>query len=244
MEVSPFALEVFHPKLEVLETVQELGITIIADSPLSHGLMTGQYKSMDDFGGHDFRFSKENFPQILGLISQIKGIAMCHNATPGQAILAWLLAQGNNFGTKKIIFGKDYLGEAALPLDDWFTSPSPDEKDRVYAFDAGNMVFSVPLLSMCANMPLMGTTEGVGTICSSHTCADALAFQDDGLSESEASEDRDSDYKEAEDEDTFPALPNPHPIPPSGSAAEFQKPLSPLINSVHYFPSISTMHET
>lgn len=47
-----------------------------------------------------------------------------------------------SFGIK-IIFGKDYLGEAALPLDDWFTSPSPDEKDRVYAFDAGNMVSAV-----------------------------------------------------------------------------------------------------
>jgi phosphatidylserine decarboxylase len=46
----------------------------------------------------------------------------------------------------KDYLGKDYLGEAALPLDDWFTSPSPDEKDRAYAFDdAGNTVSAVVL---------------------------------------------------------------------------------------------------
>jgi hypothetical protein len=52
------------------------------------------------------RFSNENFPKILDVVSQIKAIATRHNATAGQTTLAWILAQGDNFlvipGTKKI----------------------------------------------------------------------------------------------------------------------------------------------
>lgn len=45
MEVSPFSLEVFNPKLEILKTARELGVTIVAYSPLGRGLLTGQYVS-------------------------------------------------------------------------------------------------------------------------------------------------------------------------------------------------------
>jgi aryl-alcohol dehydrogenase-like predicted oxidoreductase len=45
MEVSPFALEVFDPKTAVLKTARELGVTIVAYSPLGRGLLTGQYVS-------------------------------------------------------------------------------------------------------------------------------------------------------------------------------------------------------
>jgi aryl-alcohol dehydrogenase-like predicted oxidoreductase len=43
MEVSPFVLDVFDPKLAILETARELGVTIVAYSPLGRGLVTGQY---------------------------------------------------------------------------------------------------------------------------------------------------------------------------------------------------------
>jgi aryl-alcohol dehydrogenase-like predicted oxidoreductase len=46
MEVSPFALEIFDPKLELLHTARELGVTIVAYSPLGRGLLTGQYVSL------------------------------------------------------------------------------------------------------------------------------------------------------------------------------------------------------
>jgi aryl-alcohol dehydrogenase-like predicted oxidoreductase len=52
------------------------------------------------------RFSSQNFPKILDIVSQIKDIAASHGATSGQATLAWVLAQGEDFvaipGTKKI----------------------------------------------------------------------------------------------------------------------------------------------
>lgn len=46
MEVSPLSLEVFDPKLALLETARELGVAIVAYSPLGRGLITGQYVSL------------------------------------------------------------------------------------------------------------------------------------------------------------------------------------------------------
>ncbi|KAF8237320.1 hypothetical protein L208DRAFT_1356433 [Tricholoma matsutake] len=57
----------------------------------------------------------------------------------------------------KDYLGKDYLGEAALPLDEWFTTPTPD---GAFSFDdAANTVFSVPLLSTRANTPPTGAVQ-------------------------------------------------------------------------------------
>ncbi|KZT07924.1 Aldo/keto reductase [Laetiporus sulphureus 93-53] len=92
-----------HP-ITALQTARELGITIIAYSPLRRGLLTGQYKSLDDFDEDDFRRtvprqhvltdnSKENLPSILKLANRLKQIGARHNATAGQIALAWLLAQ-------------------------------------------------------------------------------------------------------------------------------------------------------
>lgn len=43
MEYSPFTLDIEDPKLNVLATARELGITVVAYSPLGRGLLTGQY---------------------------------------------------------------------------------------------------------------------------------------------------------------------------------------------------------
>lgn len=70
----------------------------------------------EDFGEDDFRrriprFSKENFPNILKLVGDLKKIGEKHGATAGQVALAWILSQGDDFipipGTKsvKVRFG-------------------------------------------------------------------------------------------------------------------------------------------
>lgn len=43
VEYSPFTLEIEDPKIGLLKIARELGITIIAYSPLGRGLLTGQY---------------------------------------------------------------------------------------------------------------------------------------------------------------------------------------------------------
>ena len=52
------------------------------------------------------RYSKENFPKLLELVSRIEEVGKKHQASASQVTLAWILAQGSDFavipGTKKI----------------------------------------------------------------------------------------------------------------------------------------------
>jgi len=54
-EYSPFALEIEDPAIGVLSTCRELGIAIVAYSPLGRGLLTGTFKSPNDFAANDSR---------------------------------------------------------------------------------------------------------------------------------------------------------------------------------------------
>lgn len=49
VEYSPFTLDIEDPKIDLLRTARELGVTIIAYSPLGRGLLTGQYVSTSKF---------------------------------------------------------------------------------------------------------------------------------------------------------------------------------------------------
>ncbi|KAL0576633.1 Aldo-keto reductase str7 [Marasmius crinis-equi] len=125
MEYSPLVLFIEDEKMAILKTARELGVTVVAYSPLARGLITGQYKSPDDFEQDDFRrlvpkYSAENFPKILDLVKRIEGVASKHNATPGQAALAWILAQGDDFvvipGTKKVKYLQENMGAEKVKL--------------------------------------------------------------------------------------------------------------------------------
>ncbi|CCM02737.1 uncharacterized protein FIBRA_04844 [Fibroporia radiculosa] len=133
VEYSPFTLEIEDEKIALLTTARELGVAIVAYSPLGRGMLTGQYKSPDDFEDGDFRkmiprFSKENFPNVLKLVDGLKQIGAKHNATPGQVSLAWLLAQGEDIipipGTSNIARFKENIGSVQVTL-------TPDELREV-----------------------------------------------------------------------------------------------------------------
>jgi aryl-alcohol dehydrogenase-like predicted oxidoreductase len=98
MEYSPFALEIESEQTDLLKTARELGVKIIAYSPLGRGFLTNTIKSRDDFADGDARrnhrrFSEQNFGQNLKLVSTLSAIAERKRATPGQLVLAWVLAQ-------------------------------------------------------------------------------------------------------------------------------------------------------
>ncbi|EIN08934.1 Aldo/keto reductase [Punctularia strigosozonata HHB-11173 SS5] len=125
LEYSPFELGIEDPKIGILAAARELGVTVFAYSPLGRGILTGQYKSVDDFAPTDLRrmlprFSKENFPNILKLVDGIQSIAKKYSATPGQVALAWLLAQGEDIipipGTTKIANLDENLAALNLKL--------------------------------------------------------------------------------------------------------------------------------
>ncbi|EJD05613.1 Aldo/keto reductase [Fomitiporia mediterranea MF3/22] len=125
VEYSPFTLDIEFPEVNLLKTARELGVTIVAYSPLGRGLLTGQYKSPDDFEEDDFRrtiprYSKENFPNILSLVSSIQKIGDKYGASSGQVALAWLLAQGEDVvaipGTTRIKALKENIDAANVKL--------------------------------------------------------------------------------------------------------------------------------
>ncbi|KAJ7469720.1 NADP-dependent oxidoreductase domain-containing protein [Mycena latifolia] len=126
VEYSPFTLDIEDPKINLLATARELGVKIVAYSPLGRGLLTGQYKSPDDFDATDFRriiarYSAENFPNILKIADGLKAIGVKYNgASGGQVALAWLLAQGDDVipipGTKKIKYLNENIAAGALTL--------------------------------------------------------------------------------------------------------------------------------
>lgn len=101
VEYSPFALDIESKQIDLLRTCRELGVAVVAYSPLARGMLTGTIKSPDDFEEDDFRrfaprFSKENFPKNLKLVDRITEVAKAKGVTPGQLTLAWLLAQGED----------------------------------------------------------------------------------------------------------------------------------------------------
>jgi aryl-alcohol dehydrogenase-like predicted oxidoreductase len=115
------------PEDELLATLRELGIGLVAYSPLGRGLLSGQVKSPDDFGEDDFRrnhprFREENFARNLELVERVRQLADDIGVTSGQLAIAWVLAQGDDVvaipGTKR----RRYLEENAGALDVRLTS--------------------------------------------------------------------------------------------------------------------------
>ena len=106
---------------EVLPVLRELGIGLVAYSPLSRGFLTGQIRKFDDLAHDDFRrlsprFQGANFEKNLELVRRVESIAAQKNCTPAQLALAWVLAQGSDVvpipGTKR----RTYLEENAAAL--------------------------------------------------------------------------------------------------------------------------------
>lgn len=101
MEYSPFAMEIESNETNLLATARELGVALVAYSPLGRGFISGKYKSPDDFEDGDFRkmtprYSKENFPKNLELVDKFQELASKKKCRSGQLCLAWLLAQGDD----------------------------------------------------------------------------------------------------------------------------------------------------
>ncbi|MBC7795765.1 MAG: aldo/keto reductase [Pyrinomonadaceae bacterium] len=109
----------------VLETCRELGISLVAYSPLGRGFLTGEIKRFEDLAEDDYRrhaprFQGENFDKNLELVEKIKGIAVSKNCTPSQLAIAWTLAKGDDIlpipGTKRRKYLEDNIGAVDLVL--------------------------------------------------------------------------------------------------------------------------------
>lgn len=84
---------------DVLKTAQNLGVTILAYSPLDQGLLTGKYTfdNADVTGARkiDPRFSTNGLKKIEPVIDHLKQLSEKYQKTISQVSLNWLIAQGN-----------------------------------------------------------------------------------------------------------------------------------------------------
>ncbi|KAJ6524538.1 Aldo/keto reductase [Mycena capillaripes] len=123
MEYSPFELSIESSGL--LDAANELGVAVVPYSPLGRGLITGRYRSLDDFEAGDLRrllprFSSENFPKNLALVAHFEALGAKYRASSSQIALAWILAQHPNFvpipGTRAVARLEENAHSAEITL--------------------------------------------------------------------------------------------------------------------------------
>ncbi|KAF2833939.1 Aldo/keto reductase [Ophiobolus disseminans] len=154
VEYSPFALEI-EKQIDLLKTCRELGVAVVAYSPLSRGMLTGAIKGPEDFDAGDFRnfaprFSKENFPKNLKLVEQLSSVAKNKGCTPAQLTLAWLLAQGQDIfpipGTTRVERLKENLGAFDVSLSE---QGEKDIRKMVEEADVGGARYPEAFMAHC-----------------------------------------------------------------------------------------------
>jgi aryl-alcohol dehydrogenase-like predicted oxidoreductase len=112
---------------QILPTLEELGIGLVAYSPLGRGFLSGRFASPeeldeDDFRRHGPRFTGENLRENLKLAERVKELAAEKGVTPAQLALAWVLHRGRHIvpipGTKRVSYLEENLAAADIELTD------------------------------------------------------------------------------------------------------------------------------
>jgi aryl-alcohol dehydrogenase-like predicted oxidoreductase len=111
----------------VLPVLRELGIGLVAYSPLGRGFLTGAISSIDQLEEDDYRrtsprFAGDNFARNLALVETIGALAADKGVTPAQLALAWVLSRWDGIvpipGTKKRTRLEENAGALDVVLSD------------------------------------------------------------------------------------------------------------------------------
>jgi aryl-alcohol dehydrogenase-like predicted oxidoreductase len=128
--------------LGILAAARQLGVALVAYSPLGRGFLTAAFNSIDDIPPDDYRrnsprFQGENFERNREQVKKIEALAAERGVTPAQLALAWVLAQGNDIvpipGTKR----RRYLEENAAAVDLRLTAKELKELNAAFDSVAG-----------------------------------------------------------------------------------------------------------
>jgi len=95
---SEYSLFYRDPEVDLLPTLEELGIGFVPFSPLGAGFLTGTMNADTRFDSSDFRsrvprLAPEALEANMALVDLLQGVASAKGATPAQVALAWLLAK-------------------------------------------------------------------------------------------------------------------------------------------------------
>jgi aryl-alcohol dehydrogenase-like predicted oxidoreductase len=127
----------------VMPTLRELGIGLVAYSPLGRGFLSGRFTSPDeleenDFRRHQPRWQGENLERNQRLVAKVREIAEEKGCAPGQLALAWVLARGDDIvpipGTKR----RRYLEENVAAADIELTAQELERIDAEIPQAAGD----------------------------------------------------------------------------------------------------------
>ncbi len=130
-------------ELTVMDTLRELGVGLVAYSPLGRGFLTGRFKSLADLPSGDWRqssprFQGENFMRNLELVAKVKQIAEQKHCTPAQLALAWVLSRGDEVvpipGTTNIRHLDENIG--ALDVLSRLSASDLEELEAVFPLGA------------------------------------------------------------------------------------------------------------
>ncbi len=122
---SEYSIWTRTPELGLIQACKELGAAFVPFSPLGRGIFTGKVRSIEAFGKSDFRrgnprFTEPNFSANLRALEALTTFAKARDMTPGQASLAWVLAQGDHLvpipGTRYAANVRENAGAAAITL--------------------------------------------------------------------------------------------------------------------------------
>src|SRR6476659_10102082 len=109
----------------VRPVLEELGIGLVAYSPLGRGFLSGRFRSIEDLEEGDYRrnsprFQGENFERNLRLVDVIEEIAGEHGVKASQLAIAWVLARGEHVvpipGTKRVRYLEENAAAVELEL--------------------------------------------------------------------------------------------------------------------------------
>lgn len=123
-EYSLFSRE---PEDGVLPVLRELGIALVAYSPLGRGFLGGRFRSVDDLAPEDWRrgnprFQGKQFATNLAIADRLREVAEEKHYTPAQLALAWLLRRHQNVipipGTSSMARLEENIRAAEIPLSE------------------------------------------------------------------------------------------------------------------------------
>ncbi len=124
---TEYSLWTREVELEILPTLKELGIGLVAYSPLGRGFLAGRFSSPKELDEGDFRrlgprFSGENLQRNLQIAQAVRELAAQKGITAGQLALAWLLSRDPHVvpipGTKRISYLEENLAAADVSLSE------------------------------------------------------------------------------------------------------------------------------
>ncbi len=123
---TEYSLWTRNPEVAVRDACRELGITLVAFSPLGRGFLTGQLRDVSTLPPKDIRlamprFQGEHFARNLRLLDGLAAVAADRGCAMAQLALAWVLAQGTDIvpipGTTRLDHLDENAAAAAIPLD-------------------------------------------------------------------------------------------------------------------------------